>query len=104
MGLRGPGATPKPKPPKKANGRPAISVAQEVYDALRQPTLRAIKVLDALLESPDERTQLLAAKALVELGSKPAPPKPVDEDALKPKPTIVTVRYADGDEARASTG
>lgn len=113
-GTRGKSALTKPKPPPKANGRPRTTIPQEIHDALREPTLRAIAVLDELqltaeqrekrgLSAPSEadRTRLLAAKALVELGSRPPPPVVPDPDA-KPKPVEVKVRYADPNAVNAS--
>lgn len=105
MGARGPGAVAKkPKPPAaKAMGRPSIKLAREIYEALREPTLRAIKRLDQLIDSADERTALLASKALAELGTKP----PVEEekpDEGAPQPMVVTVNYKNGKDYRASTG
>ncbi len=101
MGARGPGAKTKPKPPKLPTGRPRTSIALEIHEALREPTLEAIVVLRDLLKSDDERTQLLAAKALVELGSRPPPPAEPDPD-VKPEPMVVTVKRVQ--DYRASTG
>ena len=100
MGARGRGAIAKPKPAAPLGGRPPVRLAAEVYAALRAPTLRASGVLDSLLDSADERTRLLAAKALVELGSKPKVDEP--EDAGQPKPMFVQVKY--DQNYRASTG
>lgn len=94
MGSRGRGAIKAVKPAverKGAGGRPPVKLAKAVYDALREPTLRAVRVLDSLLESEDERTRLLAAKALVELGSKPPA-----EDAEE-KDTTYKIKWQDTD-------
>lgn len=101
MGTRGKGALTKPKPPKLPTGRPRNTVSDEVYKALRAPTMRAIAVLDRLLKSADERTRLLAAKALVELGSRP-PSTPSEDPNAPPPPMEVRVNYAN--DYRASTG
>jgi hypothetical protein len=60
-------------PRRNAGGRP--KAVQEVVDAARQHTTRAIARLAEIMESPDEAAATAAAKALLERGwGKPAQP------------------------------
>lgn len=110
VGARGKGATKSPAPKQpNAGGRPRNTIPKVAYDALRGPGLRAIATLDELQLSPKERTtkglpaltpedrtRLLAAKAVAELWLKPCEP---EQDSSE---RVVRVVYAKNYEA--STG
>jgi hypothetical protein len=68
VGKRGRGALTKPKPEKKAPGRPSIRIDPVAAKHVKPLVPRAVKVLEALLGSAEEPIRLRAAKAILDHG------------------------------------